>query len=328
MNAILDVKSLRKTYTIREGWPVSRKRDLRVLDDVSFSVGRGEAMGVVGESGCGKSTTAKAILRLIDVDEGSATFDGVSLFDLSRSDMRKTRRRIQMVFQDSGSALSPRKRIGEALAEPIRVHGMATGDDVRRKVEAVLEEVGLPADSVRRYPHEFSGGQKQRIGIARALVLEPDLIVADEPVSALDVSVQAQILNLLKDIKERRGIAFVFISHDLGVVRHFCDRTAVMYLGRVIESGRSRDLFDNPHHPYTQLLRKVSPVPDPHEVAFAGTLEGEPPSPVDPPPGCHFHPRCPFATQLCRAERPPLRPMGVGREVACHHAEQIAAGNL
>lgn len=323
---VLRVEGLRKTFQVREGWPVPRSRTLVALDGVSFTVGAGEALGIVGESGCGKSTLARVIMRLTPPDAGRVEFEGRPLLELGARALRQTRRRLQMVFQDSGASLSPRKRIVDALAEPLRVHGIASGNGVGARVAQALEDVGLAPDLARRFPHEFSGGQRQRIGIARALMLEPALIVADEPVSALDVSVQAQILNLLQDIKLRRGISFVFISHDLGVVRHFCERTAVMYLGRVIEVAASRALFDQPLHPYTQLLRQVSPVPDPGREEPPMLADGEPPSPVDPPPGCHFHPRCPFATQRCRAEVPALRSVALGRTAACHYAERFLEG--
>ena len=265
---LLEVTDIAKTFTSWQGWPVPRKVVVRALDGVTFHVDHGEALGVVGESGCGKSTAARAVLRLIPADRGSVRFDGEDVLAASPARMRALRRRMQIVFQDPASALDPR----------------------------------------------------QRIGIARALVLAPDLIVADEPVSALDVSVQAQILLLLAELKKRRRLAFVFVSHDLGVVRHFCERTVVMYLGRIIESGPTGALFDAPKHPYTQLLRGASPVPDPDAPRAQLIPEGEPPSPVAPPPGCHFNPRCPHATSICRETAPLLRDLGGGSTVACHHA--------
>ena len=321
---LLQVEGLRVTYPVSRGWPVPRTSYLRAVDDVSLNVGAGEALGIVGESGCGKSTVARAILRLARADEGRVVFDGVDVTRLPLRALRKLRPRMQMIFQDPAASLSPRMRIGDALAEAIAIHGITHGGDARRLIKETLSDVGLPPEAAARYPHEFSGGQKQRIGIARALVLSPSLIIADEPVSALDVSVQAQILNLLARLQKERGIAFVFISHDLGVVRHFCDRTAVMYLGQVIEQGDTRPLFDRPAHPYTRLLRTVSPVPDPDIPVPPLAVEGEPPSPLDPPPGCRFHPRCPYAAERCRAEIPALRPT-MGHLVACHFAEAIAA---
>jgi oligopeptide/dipeptide ABC transporter ATP-binding protein len=285
---------------------------------VSFSVTRGEALGLVGESGCGKSTVARACLRLTDADAGSVRFDGVDVLGAGAGKLRALRRRLQIVFQDPASALDPRQRVADALGEPIRVHGIARGKDVLTTVERLLAEVGLPASAARRYPHEFSGGQRQRIGIARALALGPDLIFADEPVSALDVSVQAQILVLLDELRTRRRLAFVFISHDLGVVRHFCQQVAVMYLGRIVEQGPVPAIFDEPLHPYTQLLKASSPVPDPEKAVAMRLQDGEPPSPVDPPRGCHFHPRCPFVMDRCRVITPVLRQAAAGRMVGCH----------
>ena len=317
---LLEVTDIAKTFTVRQGWPIPRNVSVRALDGISFHVDHGEALGVVGESGCGKSTAARVVLRLIEADRGSIAFDGEDVLEASPARMRALRRRMQIVFQDPASALDPRQRIGAALAEPLAVHGIAHGAAAHARIAAVLDEVGLPATAVQRFPHEFSGGQRQRIGIARALVLAPDLIIADEPVSALDVSVQAQILLLLAELKQRRRLAFVFVSHDLGVVRYFCERTVVMYLGRIIESGPTGALFDAPKHPYTQLLRGASPVPDPEAPKRVLIPEGEPPSPVAPPPGCHFNPRCPLATSVCREVAPALRDMGAGRTVACHHA--------
>jgi peptide/nickel transport system ATP-binding protein len=315
---LLVVSDLAKTFTATRGWPVPKTVAVRAVDRVSFTVARGDALGIVGESGCGKSTVARACLRLIEPDSGSVRFNGVDVLAAGGARLRALRRRLQIVFQDPASALDPRQRIADALGEPIRVHGIAKGKAVLTTVERLLEEVGLPPSAARRYPHEFSGGQRQRIGIARALALGPDLIFADEPVSALDVSVQAQILVLLDELRGRRQLAFVFISHDLGVVRHFCQQVAVMYLGRIVEQGPVPDIFDEPLHPYTQLLKASSPVPDPDNAVAMRLQEGEPPSPVDPPPGCHFHPRCPFVMDRCKTLAPPLRETGPGRTVACH----------
>jgi len=315
---LLVVSDLAKTFTAKRGWPVPTTVTVRAVDRVSFTVARGDALGIVGESGCGKSTVARACLRLSEPDSGSVRFDGVDVLAASGARLRALRRRLQIVFQDPASALDPRQRIADALGEPVRVHGIAKGKDVLTTVERLLDEVGLPASAARRYPHEFSGGQRQRIGIARALALGPDLIFADEPVSALDVSVQAQILVLLDQLRARRQLAFVFISHDLGVVRHFCQHVAVMYLGRIVEQGPVPEIFDEPLHPYTQLLKASSPVPDPDNAVAMRLQDGEPPSPVAPPPGCHFHPRCPFAMDRCKAVTPPLREIAPGRIVACH----------
>ncbi|HEY4959110.1 MAG TPA: ABC transporter ATP-binding protein, partial [Caldimonas sp.] len=269
-------------------------------------------------SGCGKSTVARACLRLIAPDAGSVRFDGIDVAAASAAALRALRRRLQIIFQDPASALDPRQRIADALGEAIRVHGIADGKEVMSAVLRLLDEVGLPPSAARRYPHEFSGGQRQRIGIARALALGPDLVFADEPVSALDVSVQAQILVLLDELRNRRKLAFVFISHDLGVVRHFCQRVAVMYLGRLVEEGPVPTIFEDPLHPYTRLLKSSSPIPDPEQAVALDLQEGEPPSPVDPPSGCHFHPRCPFVMERCKAIAPALEEVAPGRRVACY----------
>lgn len=319
---LLTVDALQVIYRVRRGWPVPKTHLLKAVDGVSFDVGEGEALGIVGESGCGKSTVARAILRLVEPCKGRVVFNGTDITLLPTRQLRWLRPKLQMIFQDPAASLSPRMRIGDALAEAIGVHKIAESESVDELVRNALSEVGLPPEAANRFPHEFSGGQKQRIGIARALVLSPSLIIADEPVSALDVSVQAQILNLMARLKAERGIAFVFISHDLGVVRHFCDRTAVMYLGQIIESGDTRKIFDSPAHPYTRLLRSVSPVPDPDRPSGPQVLEGEPPSPLDPPKGCRFHPRCPFVSERCRSEMPVLRPV-MSRLVSCHHAETL-----
>ena len=315
---LLDVNGLTKIFVSKRGFPIPKTVSLRAVDGVSFSVGRAEALGIVGESGCGKSTVARVALRLLKADAGRVRFDGEDVLAAKPARMRELRQRMQIVFQDPASALDPRQRIGDALAEPLAVHGIAKGANAAARVKALLDEVGLPGSAIDRFPHEFSGGQRQRIGIARALALGPDLVFADEPVSALDVSVQAQILALLADLKARRSLSFVFISHDLGVIRYFCQRVAVMYLGRIIETGPADSLLDTPLHPYTDLLRRSSPVPDPAAAIEMQLQEGEPPSPINPPTGCHFHPRCPFATDHCRAVAPVLTDVAPGRSVACH----------
>ncbi len=315
---LLEVRGLTKSFRERRGWPIPKTVSVRALDGVSFDVASGEALGIVGESGCGKSTVARACLRLITPDAGSVRFDGIDVAAASAAALRALRRRLQIVFQDPASALDPRQRIADALGESIRVHGIARGNDVTSAVLRLLDEVGLPPSAARRYPHEFSGGQRQRIGIARALALGPDLIFADEPVSALDVSVQAQILVLLDELRHRRKLAFVFISHDLGVVRHFCQRVAVMYLGRLVEEGPVPTIFEDPLHPYTRLLKSTSPIPDPEQAVALDLQEGEPPSPVDPPSGCHFHPRCPFVMEQCKVIAPALQEVAPGRRVACY----------
>jgi peptide/nickel transport system ATP-binding protein len=316
---MLKVENLTKTFPVRSGFALSGPvQHVRALDGVSFEVTRGEALGLVGESGCGKSTTARTILRLTEPDGGKAVFDGTDLFTADAQAMRALRRRLQIVFQDPYASLNPRRRIGDTLAEPLQVHGILPRGERAERIADLLREVGLPADAVHKYPHEFSGGQRQRIGIARALTVNPELLFLDEPVSALDVSVQAQVLVLLNRLKETRNLASVFISHDLGVVRYFCRRVAVMYLGRIVEEGPAEDLMDAPLHPYTQALRAATPTPDPAQKVTMVQLKGDPASPLKPPPGCTFHPRCPHATERCRIEVPLLTEVAPGRKVACH----------
>jgi len=315
---LLEVEGLRKFFSVRKGFPNPQTVTVRAVDGVSFHIERGEVFGLVGESGCGKSTVGRALLRLVEPDDGRVAFDGEDVRTATVKRMKQLRQRMQMIFQDPYSSLNPRLTIGRALAEPLQVHGIAKGAAADARVTALLDEVGLPATARDRYPHEFSGGQRQRIGIARALSVEPDLIVADEAVSALDVSVQAQVLLLLQELRAARQISFLFISHDLGVVRYFCQRLAVMYLGRIVEEGPVPEIFDTPLHPYTQLLKSTSPVPDPAAKVTFERTDGEVPSAVDPPSGCHFHPRCPHVMEICRHVYPRLAPQGPGRKVACH----------
>jgi oligopeptide/dipeptide ABC transporter ATP-binding protein len=316
--ALLEIKGLSKTFVAHQGFMGTASGRVQALSDVSFSVQPGEAFGLVGESGCGKSTAGRAILRLIEPDAGSVRFKGEDVRAAGTRRLRQLRRAIQIVFQDPYSSLNPRRTIGQTLGEPMAVHGMGTPDEIGAAVRAVLAEVGMPSDAADKYPHEFSGGQRQRIGIARALVLQPELIVADEPVSALDVSIQAQILVLLRGLQERRNLSFIFISHDLGVVRHFCSTVAVMYLGRIVERGPVPEIFDEPLHPYTRVLRSASPVPDPRTKVIMAKLEGEVASALSPPSGCHFHPRCPHATDICRRVYPSWVQVTPERGVACH----------
>ncbi|OZI63043.1 ABC transporter ATP-binding protein [Bordetella genomosp. 11] len=315
---LLEVRNLSKQFVVKQGYMGGRKTVLQAVHDVSFEVAQGEAFGIVGESGCGKSTAGRSLLRLIEPTSGEVRYKGEDIVGFDRQRLQALRREIQIIFQDPYASLNPRMTIGATLEEPMRLHGLATRADARDKVEAALLEVGLPAQAMHKYPHEFSGGQRQRVGIARALALNPRLIVADEPVSALDVSIQAQVLLLMESLQRSRGLSFVFISHDLGVVRHFCDNVAVMYLGRVVEKGPVDPLFEAPLHPYTQALRAASPVPDPRQKISIAKIEGDIASPLSPPSGCHFHPRCPKAMPVCRAEYPALRTVEAGRQVACH----------
>ena len=323
---LLEVTDLHKHFPIgKEGLFGRPAAWLRAVDGVSFTVDRGESLGLVGESGCGKSTTARTVIGLQAATSGSVRFDGVDLTKLSQRELLPYRQRMQMIFQDPYASLDPRQTVGSILTEPLRIHGLGKPKDRKVRSLALLDAVGLNPRHVNRYPHEFSGGQRQRIGIARALALEPDLILCDEPVSALDVSIQAQIVNLLKELQERFGIAFLFIAHDLAVVRQLCHRVAVMYLGRVVEIANRTTLYDNPSHPYTRALLSAIPVPDPvaERARERILLEGDVPSPLNPPSGCSFHPRCPererVAGERCSRETPALVAQGVERRLrACH----------
>lgn len=315
---LVQVRDLQKFFTTQRG-PFGRAGDtVRAVDSVSFNVDRGESYGLVGESGCGKSTVGRLVLRLFDPDAGSLAFDEHDITHSSRQELRKFRQRMQMVFQDPYSSLNPRMRVGRILEECLKVHGTVEPEQRATRVAELLTEVGLSPAAADRYPHEFSGGQRQRIALARALSVNPEFIVADEPVSALDVSIQAQMLELMKDLMERRNLSILFISHDLGVVRYFCQRLAVMYMGRIVEKGRVPEIFDNPLHPYTQALRDASPIPDPALGQQLEKLDGEVPSASAPPDGCHFHPRCPRATEHCQQVYPPWIELDEERAVACH----------
>jgi oligopeptide transport system ATP-binding protein len=321
---LLDVRGLTMHFPITEGIVLSRKvGDVKAVDGVDFTIGRGETLGLVGESGCGKTTTGRCILRLEKPTAGQVLYDGRDVARMERGELTALRRRMQVIFQDPYSSLNPRMKVGEIIGEPIKVHGVEP--DARRrhaKVRDLLAVCGLDPKFADRYPHEMSGGQRQRVGIARALALDPEFIVCDEAVSALDVSIQAQVVNLLEDLRERFGLTYLFIAHDLSVVRHLCQRVAVMYLGRIVEMANSDELFDNPLHPYTQALLSAVPIPDPRiEAARAFRVTtGEVPSPINPPSGCVFHPRCPMAVAGCSQTRPALRELRPGHWVACSEA--------
>lgn len=318
---LVEVAGLKKYFPVRGGVFSTVSAYVKAVDDLSFTVGRREVFALVGESGCGKTTVGRTVLRLLEPTAGDVRFDGRSVFALSGRDLRSLRRRMQIVFQDPYASLNPRMTVGGIVGEPLRIHGVASGTELDDRVTRLLERVGLDADYRTRYPHEFSGGQRQRIGVARALALGPDFIVCDEAVSALDVSIQAQILNLLQDLQADLGLSYLFISHDLNVVRHLADRVGVMYLGRLVEAAGAEEIFREPLHPYTQALISANPTPDPERTLEPQVLEGEVPSPMSPPPGCHFHPRCPHVHERCRVEVPRLleRDTEAGpRQVACH----------
>jgi peptide/nickel transport system ATP-binding protein/oligopeptide transport system ATP-binding protein len=315
--ALLEVTDLVKHYPVRSGVLRRRVGTVHAVDGISFSVGVGETLGLVGESGCGKSTVARSVLRLIEPTSGSIRIDGADITHLSKSDLRPVRRSMQIVFQDPFASLNPRMTAGDIVGEPLSVHGLASGKEKQARVAQLFEQVGLRPDQIRNYPHQFSGGQRQRICIARALALSPRLIVCDEPVSALDVSIQAQVINLLVDLQRRYGLSYLFIAHDLAVVAHISHRVAVMYLGRIVEIADKDALFANPRHPYTQALLASVPVADPRVKALIPVVDGDVPSPVNPPAGCAFHTRCRFAIERCGIERPALADVGGGHQVAC-----------
>jgi peptide/nickel transport system ATP-binding protein len=329
---LVEVENLKVYFPIKSGIVLDRHvGDVRAVDDVTFEIRRGETLGLVGESGCGKSTVGRALLRLYKPTAGKIVFDGLDITTLGERELQPLRRRMQIVFQDPFASLNPRHSVGRIVGEPLRVHGLARRRGAGTRVRELLETVGLPADAATRYPHEFSGGQRQRVGLARALAVNPDFVVADEPVSALDVSIQAQIVNLMEELQSEFGLTYLFIAHDLAVVRHISDRIAVMYLGWIVEVSPADELYDDPLHPYTVSLLSAVPIPDPEverkrrPILLAGDL----PSPANPPSACRFHTRCPYVQPTrCRSEVPSLRPIGSGHLVACHWAEQIKAGEL
>lgn len=316
---LVDVRDIAKYFPIRKGILFSRRvGSVRAVDGVSFHIKRGETLGLVGESGCGKSTTGRLILRLIEKTSGEIYFEGREISMLSRKEMRALRRGMQIIFQDPYGSLNPRMTVGDIIGDPLEIHGVAKGREKGRRVKEMLDVVGLSSLHARRYPHEFSGGQRQRIGVARALALNPKLIICDEPVSALDVSIQAQIINLLKDLQREFGLTYLFIAHDLSVVRHMSNRVAVMYLGKIVEMADKYRLYSSSQHPYTEALLSAIPVVDQTGKRKRIILEGDVPSPINPPSGCRFHTRCRYAESTCRIEEPPFMDIGGGHYVACH----------
>lgn len=315
---LLQVENLKKYYPINGGKFGSVSETVRAVDGVSFTVNEGETLGIVGESGCGKSTTGRMIMRLIEPTEGKIIFQNRNIMELTKREMRKARKDIQMIFQDPFASLNPRHTVGHIIEEPMIVHRMGDKKQRQKRVEELLELVGLSSYHAKRYPHQFSGGQRQRIGIARALAVRPKVIIADEPVSALDVSVQSQVLNLLKNLQKKFNLTFIFIAHDLSVVRHISNRVGVMYLGKIVELSESENLYTDPKHPYTKALLSAVPVPNPDIKTERIILEGDVPSPAHPPAGCAFHDRCPVAMDICSKEQPHLRTLEDGRLVSCH----------
>ncbi|HWH55967.1 MAG TPA: dipeptide ABC transporter ATP-binding protein [Gaiellaceae bacterium] len=322
VTAILQAEHVVKHFPIKRGILIQREvAKVHAVDDVTLEIQSGETLGLVGESGCGKSTLGRCLVRLYDLTDGKVIFDGRDISKLSRRGMRPLRSELQIVFQDPYASLNPRKRVGSIVGAPLDIHDVGDRKDRKRQVQELLEKVGLSPEHYNRFPHEFSGGQRQRIGVARALALRPKLVIADEPVSALDVSIQAQVINLLADLQEEFDLTYVFIAHDLGVVRHVSDRIAVMYLGKIVEISPADELYERPIMPYTEALLSAVPIPDPRESAAREriVLEGDVPSPINPPSGCRFHPRCRYATDICQQVEPPLTDYGNGHLAACHH---------
>ncbi|MGG0718598.1 oligopeptide/dipeptide ABC transporter ATP-binding protein [Robertmurraya massiliosenegalensis] len=317
---LLEIRDLKKYFDVSEGWFQKETTFLRAVDGINIKVKRGETLGIVGESGCGKSTTGNVIMGLLEATEGQILFEGKDIRKLNKKEMKEVKKDIQMIFQDPYSSLNPRMKVFDIIAEPFKTHKIASGKELEEKIMELLEVVGLDSSYAYRYPHEFSGGQRQRIGIARALALKPKLIICDEPVSALDVSIQSQVLNLLNDLQKKFNLTYIFIAHGLPAVKHISNRIAVMYLGKVVELASKDDLFTMPLHPYTEGLINAIPIPDPvgRDEKLQVILEGDLPSPVNPPSGCHFHTRCPYATKKCQTDYPDLVEKSAGHYVACH----------
>jgi len=315
---LLEVKHLKKHFPIKGGVFSKTIGYVYAVDDINFTLEKGETLGLVGESGCGKSTTGRTILRLIEPTDGMISFEGQDITHLDKSAMRALRREMQIIFQDPYASLNPRMTVGSIIGEPLEIHKIAKGSEKEERVASLLQKVGLRAEDMRKYPHEFSGGQRQRIGIARALALNPKLIVCDEPVSALDVSIQAQVINLLEDLQAEFGLSYLFIAHNLNVVEHISNRVAVMYLGQIVELASDEELYRNPQHPYTEALLSAVPIPDPTVKKKRIILEGDVPSPINPPKGCHFHTRCMYKDKICEEVEPEFKDIGGGHWVACH----------
>jgi peptide/nickel transport system ATP-binding protein len=315
---LLEVKHLKKHFPIKGGVFSKTIGYVYAVDDINFTLEKGETLGLVGESGCGKSTTGRTILRLIEPTDGMISFEGQDITHLDKSAMRALRREMQIIFQDPYASLNPRMTVGSIIGEPLEIHKIAKGSEKEERVASLLQKVGLRAEDMRKYPHEFSGGQRQRIGIARALALNPKLIVCDEPVSALDVSIQAQVINLLEDLQAEFGLSYLFIAHNLNVVEHISNRVAVMYLGQIVELASDEELYKNPQHPYTEALLSAVPIPDPTVKKKRIILEGDVPSPINPPKGCHFHTRCMYKDKICEEVEPEFKDIGGGHWVACH----------